>query len=135
MDCKLIYLIVLMVLSGALAIVSLVQIIFVGQFNMAIFTALTQGVCQSWISQHPLTFISLKITLFMASLQLSMFVLTTVANWKELHYCKSLIYFLPIYSLAEIVAACMFLAAESSYTTPMMAFYLTPQCKMCYDVA
>lgn len=116
MDRKLIYLIVLLVLAVGLTIVSLVEIIRVGQFNMAIFDAQTQVVCETWIQLHPLTFVSLKITLFMASIQLSLFALTTIANWKEMTYCKCLIYFLPIYALAQLTATVMFLVSEKAYT-------------------
>lgn len=128
MDRKLIYLIVLGVLAIALTLLSLVEIIRVGQFNMSIFDAQTQPICEFWIAQHPLTFISLKITLFMASLQLSLFLLTTVASWKELHYSKCLVWFLPVFALTQLISTCIFLGAESKYTYPMMAYYLTDPC-------
>jgi hypothetical protein len=130
MDRKLIYLIVLMVLAGGISIVSLVEIALVARFNEFIFDSQTQPISEIWINSHPLIFISLKITIFMASIQMSMFVLTTLANWKELHYCKFLIYFMPICGLTNIISACRYLRGEWSYTQPMMNTATADTCKI-----
>lgn len=111
MERKLIYLIVLLVLAAGLTFVSLAEIARVGLFNMTIFDLMTQPICELWINQHPLTFISLKVTLFMASIQLSLYLLITVASWKELAYCKCLFYFMPVQGISQLVSTCLFLKA------------------------
>lgn len=99
----------MLVMAVGITATSLAVIGRVAYFNMRLFDQETQLISEAWIEMHPLVFISLKVTIFMASIHMTFFLITTFLSWKEMGVCKCLLYFIPIYVTGSIVAACLFL--------------------------